>query len=44
MSDVVRIDSLISYHLSKVSKTKFSLLYDIFVLPKLKEKIELDHS
>ena len=37
MSDVVRIDSLISFHLSKLSKAKFSLLYDIYISGSLLE-------
>ena len=43
MSDVVRIGSSISFHLSKLSNAKFSILYDIFSGERLKEKIMADH-
>ena len=32
MSDIVRIDGLISLHLSKVSQASFTILYDIFLV------------
>ena len=43
MSDVVRIDSSVSFHLSKLSNAKFSILYDVSG-ERLEEKIEVDHS
>ena len=43
MSDVVRNDSSVNFHLSKLSNDKFSILYDISG-ERLKEKIEVDHS
>ena len=41
MSDVVRIDSLISFHLSKLSNAKFSILYDISLVRHWKRKLKL---
>ena len=41
MSNVVRIESLISFHLSKVSKAKFSLLYDISLVRNWRRKLKL---
>ena len=38
MSDVVRIDSSISFHLSKLSNAKFSILYDISLVRDWKRK------
>ena len=41
MSDVVRIDSSISFHLSKLSNAKFSILYDISLVRDSKRKLKL---
>ena len=41
MSDVVRIDSSISSHLSKLSNTKFFILYDIYLVRDWKRKFWL---
>ena len=40
MSDVVRINSSVSFYLSKLPNAKFSILYG----ERLKEKIMADHS
>ena len=44
MSAVVRIDSLIGFHLSKLSNAKFSILVWYISGERLKEEIMADHS
>ena len=41
MSEVVRFDSSISFHLSKLSNAKFSILYDISLVRDWKRKLWL---
>ena len=43
MSEVVRIASIIIFHLSKLCKTKFSILCDVRFLVRLQKKFETDH-
>ena len=44
MSDVARICSLITFHLSKLWKVKFSILCDVIFLVGLEGKFDFDHS
>ena len=44
ISEVVRIGSIIIFHLSKLWKTKFSTLRDAIFLLRLQGKFEIDHS
>ena len=44
MSDVARICSIITFHLSKLWKVKFSILCDVIFLVRLQEKFDIDHS
>ena len=44
VSDVERIDSWISFYLSKISDAKFSILYDISLVEGWREKIEFDRA
>ena len=44
ISDVVRIDSIIIYHLSKLWNAKFSIMCGVIVLVRVQEKFEVDHS
>ena len=44
MSEVVRIGSVILFHLGKLWKTKFSTLCDVTFLVRLQGKFEIDHS
>ena len=44
MSDVARICSIITFHLSKLWKAKFSLLCDVIFLVRLQGKCNIDHS
>ena len=44
VSDVVRIGSLIIFHLSKLSKAKFFILCDAIFLVRLRGKCEIDHT
>ena len=44
ISDVLRIGSIIIFHLSKLWKAKFSILYDVIFLARLQGKFEIDHS
>ena len=44
ISDVVRIDSIIIFHLSKLWKVKFFILCDVTFLVRLQEKFEIDYS
>ena len=41
MSDVVRIDSSISFYLSKLSNAKFTILYNIYLVRDFKRKLKL---
>ena len=41
MSNVVRIDSSTSFHLSKLSNAKFSLLYDVYMVRDWRRKLRL---
>ena len=43
-SEVIRIGSIIIFHLSKLWKAKFFILCDIIYLVRLQEKFEIDHS
>ena len=43
-SEVVRIGSIIVFHLRKLWKTKFSILCDVTFLVRLQGKFEIDHS
>ena len=43
MSEVARIGSVISSHLSKLCKAKFSILCDVIFLMRLQEKFDIDH-
>ena len=43
-SDVVRIGSIIIFHLSKLWKAKFFILCDVIFLVRLQGKFEIDHS
>ena len=44
MSEVVRIGSIIIFHLSQVWKAKFFILCDVIFLVRLQEKFEIYHS
>ena len=44
MSDVVRIGSIIIFHLSKLWKGKFFILCDVLFLERLQEKFEIGQS
>ena len=44
MGEVVRIGSVIIFHLSKLWKAKFSILRDVIFLVRLQEKFDIDHS
>ena len=44
MSAVVRIGSIINFHLSKLWKAKFFTLCDVIFLVRLQDKFEIDHS
>ena len=44
ISDVVRIDSIIIYPLSKLWNAKFSIMCGVIVLVRVQEKFEVDHS
>ena len=44
MSDVARICSIITFHLSKLSKVKFSILCDVIFLVRLQGNFDIDHS
>ena len=44
MSDVARICSIITFHLSKLWKVKFSILCDVIFLVRLQGKFDIDHS
>ena len=41
---VVRIGSVIIFHVSKLWKSKFSILCDVIFLVRLQGKFEIDHS
>ena len=43
-SEVVRIGSVINFHLSKLWKAKFFTLCDVILLVQLQGKLDLDHS
>ena len=43
ISDIVRISSIIIFHLSKLWKAKFSIVCDVVYLVKMEEKFEYDH-
>ena len=43
MGEVVRIGSVIIFHLSKLWKAKFSLLCDVIFLERLQGNLEIDH-
>ena len=43
-SEVVRIGSIIIFHLSKLWKAKFFILCDVIFLVRLQGKFEIDHS
>ena len=43
ISEVVRIGSIIIFHLSKLGKAKFSILCDVIFLAR-QQKFEVDHS
>ena len=38
------INSIIVFHLSKLSKAKFSILCDVIILARQQGEIEVDHS
>ena len=44
MSVAVRICSIITFHLSKLWKVKFSILCDVIFLVRLEENFDIDHS
>ena len=44
MSDVARICSIITFHLSKLWKVKFSILCDVIFLVRLLGNFDIDHS
>ena len=44
ISEVVRIGSIIIFHLSELWKAKFFLLCGVIFLVRLQEKFEIDHS
>ena len=44
MSDVARICSTITFHLSKLWNIKFSILCDVIFLVRLQGKFDIDHS
>ena len=44
MSDVARICSIITFHLSKLWKVKFSILCDVIFLVRLQGNFDIDHS
>ena len=44
MGEVVRIGSIIIFHLSKLLKAKFFILCDVIFLVRLQGKFEIDHS
>ena len=44
MSDVARIRSIITFHLSKLWKVKFSILCDVIFLVSLQGNFDIDHS
>ena len=44
MDEVVRIGSVIIFHLSELWKAKFFILFDATFLVELQGKLEIDHS
>ena len=44
ISDVLRIGSIIIFHLSKLRKAKFFMLCDVIFLVRLQGKFDIDHS
>ena len=44
ISEVVRIASIIIFHLSELRKAKFFILCDVIFLVRLQKKFEIDHS
>ena len=44
VTDVVRIGSVIIFHLSKLWRAKFFILFDVILLVRLQEKSEIDSS
>ena len=44
MSEVVIFGSVIIFHLSKLGKSKFSILCDVIFLVRLQGKFDIDHS
>ena len=44
MSEVVRIGSIIIFHLSKLWKAKFFILCEVTFLVRLQGRLEIDHS
>ena len=44
MSDVARICSIITFHLSKLWRVKFSILCDVIFLVRLQGNFDIDHS
>ena len=44
MNEVMRIESIITSHLSTLWKARFSILRDIIFLLRMQEKFDIDHS